>query len=1239
MTKIKPHKLKKLCLEAEAYWNPDYNNGMLFENVMCSKSDTFTFVCPKNAKHIFERRVDKLYNRQGMFAGCKFCGKHPKEAMSGENDFFSVCPEARQMWDFERNADIDPTRLLGGSQKVCWFKCTQNHAFSKKVINFVKNPVCEECENIEKSLAGTYPEILKLWNYKLNTVDPYNVRSFHRETIHLKCPKCRYEWKLTPGTYLKHNFCSACGYDGTEKGEEKNKEYVSASRITTFRKANPLAAAMWDYDNNPVDKNPDSLTVFSNYLGHFICEHGHTFTRCLADFNRRTNHNIICPECKKNTFISSKKDFFQSCPIAKEEWDYDKNVGINPEDLSSNSYLYAYFKCKNGHSSYRTIKAYANLPECKDCKRSVAGHEELYKFWDKTKNEYNPWMIYTTNNSDIVHWKCNDCGFSWEQTVANRMLAKGKCANCGVKKRSLNTDKSKLPFSEYNPVAASLWINDFGKGILPNSVTGTSQEFVEMSCINNPHHTYKIQICKIPTKPPYGCPYCNKYELFPGEDLFSICPEAGQMWDYDKNTQYKDVNMIKPWSHEKAFFKCKNNHSFEREIYRFCINPICSKCRVENKRANYAVTKYPKLLNQWDFEANDKDPSTIYAQSDEMANWKCKKCGYKWSARISTRYLSSGECPCCETRIVIVEGINDLFSVVPELKQYYDFEKNKGIEIGTLSVTSLTQVWWKCPVCSREWKAGVSSRVSGDHIKGYEMKPCPRCAGTERNIDFSKQFPHLIEMYDKSNPIPLSVVNGGLIHSQYKWKCKACGNSFEKSFAAMLSSAYKNTSYKGCPYCAGKRVNREYSFAALHPEIMIEYDPDNNIDPFNVTENSNLSVKWICSNNSEHKWNATFNSRAIGVGSCPICKDYNRGRRIIEVYPELERYYVKEENERPFHVLGPNSRCEATWKCENGHIFKLNIVNFSKSGRFYCPICENYQLQTGENDLSTVDPELAEEFDVEKNGLSPEEIIFHSSNENIWWKCKDRGHSFQRSIYYRRNHNRECPVCTGSIIVPGINTLLAMRPEVASEWSNSNNRSPDEIFYNVSILAKWICPTCKGEYTFPIKDRYIGDESCPYCNKDRLLPGYNSLDVTDPDLASEWSPTNERSASLFKKSSYEYVKWICPTCRGEYSAYIKDRFIGDDACPYCRNIRPLKGFNSFADKRPDLMEEWDYANNYLICSPYNILETSFLSVWWKCKTCGRKYEMSPRQKVLFDKRHMKSCVFCKGNRRKLKRFF
>ena len=190
-----------------------------------------------------------------------------------------------------------------------------------------------------------------------------------------------------------------------------------------------------------------------------------------------------------------------------------------------------------------------------------------------------------------------------------------------------------------------------------------------------------------------------------------------------------------------------------------------------------------------------------------------------------------------------------------------------------------------------------------------------------------------------------------------------------------------------------------------------------------------------------------------------------------------------------------------------------------------------------------------------------------------------------------------------------------------------------------SSYVLWVCSTCNGEYTAKICDRELGDDSCPYCNNRRVLPGYNSLDVIKPDLTPEWSPNNEKRISDYFSTSSYFALWICPTCNGEYTAKISDREADDDSCPYCANRKVLPGYNSFAIKHAELLEEWDYINNYLICNPDTILDNNNINVWWICKDCNKRYSLSVKKKLYYNKRHMKSCTYCKGLRRKKKYFF
>ena len=70
-------------------------------------------------------------------------------------------------------------------------------------------------------------------------------------------------------------------------------------------------------------------------------------------------------------------------------------------------------------------------------------------------------------------------------------------------------------------------------------------------------------------------------------------------------------------------------------------------------------------------------------------------------------------------------------------------------------------------------------------------------------------------------------------------------------------------------------------------------------------------------------------------------------------------------------------------------------------------------------------PEVAKEWDYEKNnGLTPEEVS-SGSNKKIWWKC-EKGHTWQANIYSRTGLGCRCPYCAGKQPVKGENDFLTL---------------------------------------------------------------------------------------------------------------------------------------------------------------------------------------------------------------------
>ena len=45
-----------------------------------------------------------------------------------------------------------------------------------------------------------------------------------------------------------------------------------------------------------------------------------------------------------------------------------------------------------------------------------------------------------------------------------------------------------------------------------------------------------------------------------------------------------------------------------------------------------------------------------------------------------------------------------------------------------------------------------------------------------------------------------------------------------------------------------------------------------------------------------------------------------------------------------------------------------------------------------------------------------------------------------------------------------------------------------------------------------------------------------------------------------------------------------------------------------AFERPDLLKEWDYEKNALICAPDKVTLGSNKKVWWKCSKCGHEWQ-------------------------------
>jgi hypothetical protein len=232
--------------------------------------------------------------------------------------------------------------------------------------------------------------------------------------------------------------------------------------------------------------------------------------------------------------------------------------------------------------------------------------------------------------------------------------------------------------------------------------------------------------------------------------------------------------------------------------------------------------------------------------------------------------------------------------------------------------------------------------------------------------------------------------------------------------------------------------------------------------------------------------------------------------------------------------------------------------------------------------LSQTHPVIAKEAD----GWEPADF-FAGSTKKMLWKCL-RGHNFETRISHRTTGKSVCPVCSNHKLLVGFNDLQTTHPEIAKE---ANGWDPSTLIAGTHQKKSW---RCKKQHTYvaQVVSR-TGPEktSCPFCANYKVLPGFNDLNTTHPDLALEadgWSPTTVLSGTNQKK------KWICPLGH-RYSALVSSRTreLGS-GCPVCANRVIEIGFNDLATTHPALSlqaEGWD---------PHLIVGGSNLIRKWKC---------------------------------------
>ena len=555
-----------------------------------------------------------------------------------------------------------------------------------------------------------------------------------------------------------------------------------------------------------------------------------------------------------------------------------------------------------------------------------------------------------------------------------------------------------------------------------------------------------------------GCPYCSGRNAVQGEnDLVTINPTLAKEWNYERNGELRPENFTAN-SGKKAWWKCGKGHEWQAIIANRNKGVGCPYCTGQKTLQGYndLLTLNPELAKEWNHEKNGElKPEYFTANSGQKVWWKCNK-GHEWQSTIANRSKGNG-CPYCAGQKAI-KGYNDLKTLNPTLATEWNYEKNSSLTPEEITPNSNKKVWWKCKK-GHEWQSTIANRSKGND--------CPIC-----NSEKHTSLPEYAIIY------------------------------YLRQYGIDVIQSYKKLGYELDVYIPSKKVAIEYDGSFYHKNKTkkdIEKNrkcKEDGIKLYRLREGlpvlNDTSIDYIV---QEKQKNLTQVIQKIlfEILGVNIDVDLQRDNIAIENLREYAEkinsllyknpILAKEWNYERNGKLKPEnvtigSEKKVWWKCNKGHEWQASIADRNR-GRG-CPYCSNRRILKGYNDLATTNPELAKEWNYEKNGtLTPEQVTANSGIK-VWWKC-EKGHAWQSSVY-NRNNGSGCPYCSGRRVLIGYNDLSTVNPKLASEWNyeKNGNLKPENFMPNSNKKVWWKCD--KGhEWQAIIKNRSKGN-GCPYCS-------------------------------------------------------------------------------------------------------------------------------------------------------------
>ena len=418
--------------EVAAQWHPDRNEGLTPALVAAKSGRRVWWLCPV-CSHEWQAAV---FSRANGF-GCKRCATmQAAEKYSAAKENSSLAerrPVLAAQWHPTRNGDLLPTTVSATSGKKVWWKCEYGHEWEAFINNRVKAPGCPKC-----ILWGTSVEEIRLRHELIAAGVPVDetgqVRATNGKLLH--CDIVSSAWNVV------------IEFDGnrfhrlpSSREKDQRKTQLLAQSGWTVVRAREALDPIGDHDV-VVPLYSDELTRAKAVLKR-LRELGHVAT----DYQKYMK--AVLPQGSLSAEAEAKRRLERSlateAPEVAAEWDFVRNEGLTPAEVTSGSGRKVWWLCSDCGFSWRAVvgSRARNGSGCPDCgrrasvnsRRAQSGRSLAERFphliveWHPTRNgDLKPDSVRCASHRTA--WWRGPCGHEWEAAIKSRTLGNAGCPQC-----------------------------------------------------------------------------------------------------------------------------------------------------------------------------------------------------------------------------------------------------------------------------------------------------------------------------------------------------------------------------------------------------------------------------------------------------------------------------------------------------------------------------------------------------------------------------------------------------------------------------------------------------------------------------------------------------------------------------------------------------------------------------------------------------------------------------------------